>query len=100
MPMKNITRYASLLVTLSALCVFSIPAWSVNKEMVQLQASVDDLKAQMTQMTQSFNERMGVMKNLMDQNTDTMNKVGAAVTSLQNLIQKQQGDSANHGDQL
>jgi tol-pal system protein YbgF len=80
--------------------MFSTPAWGVNKEMVQLQASVDDLKSQMTQMNQSFNERMGVMKNLMDQNTDTMNKVGAAVTSLQTLIQKQQGDSAGHSDQL
>ena len=98
--MKNITRYASLIALISALCLFSTPAWSVNKEMVQLQASVDDLKSQMTQMTQSFNERMGVMKNLMDQNTDTMNKVGAAVTSLQTLIQKQQGDSAGHSDQL
>ena len=98
--MKNMTRYASLLTLVFALCLFSTPAWSVNKEMVQLQSSVDDLKAQMTQMTQSFNERMGVMKNLMDQNTDTMNKVGAAVNSLQTLIQKQQGDSASHGDQL
>ena len=98
--MKNMTRYASLIALISALCLFSTPAWSVNKEMVQLQSSVDDLKAQMTQMTQSFNERMGVMKNLMDQNTDTMNKVGASVNSLQTLIQKQQGDSASHGDQL
>ena len=98
--MKNITRYFSLLAMISAICLLSTPAWSVNKEMVQLQASVDDLKAQMTQMSQSFNERMGVMKNLIDQNTDTMNKVGTAINNLQGLIQKQQGDSASHGDQL
>ncbi len=98
--MKNITRYVSLLALISAVCLLSTPAWSVSKEMVQLQASVDDLKAQMTQMSQSFNERMGVMKNLIDQNTDTMNKVGAAMNNLQNLIQKQQVDSGTHGDQL
>ena len=98
--MKNITRNVSLFALISAMCLLSTPAWSVNKEMVQLQASVDDLKAQMTQMSQSFNERMGVMKNLIDQNTDTMNKVGAAINNLQGLIQKQQGDSASHGDQL
>src|SRR5882757_10734076 len=98
MPMR-ISKYFSFTV-LAVVCAIATPAWSVNKEMVQLQASVDDLKAQMTQMTQSFNERMGVMKNLMDQNTDTMNKVGASVTALQTLIQKQQGDSASHGDQL
>ena len=98
--MKNLTRYVSLLTLISVMCLLSTPAWSVNKEMVQLQASVDDLKAQMTQMSQSFNERMGVMKNLIDQNTDTMNKVGTAINNLQGLIQKQQGDSASHGDQL
>jgi tol-pal system protein YbgF len=98
--MKNLTRYVSLLALISVMCLLSTPAWSVNKEMVQLQASVDDLKAQMTQMSQSFNERMGVMKNLIDQNTDTMNKVGTAINNLQGLIQKQQGDSASHGDQL
>jgi tol-pal system protein YbgF len=98
--MKNMTRYVSLLALIFAMCLLSTPAWSVSKEMVQLQASVDDLKAQMTQMSQSFNERMGVMKNLIDQNTDTMNKVGTAINNLQGLIQKQQGDSATHGDQL
>jgi len=98
--MKNMTRYVGLLALIFVLCFISTPAWSVSKEMVQLQASVDDLKAQMTQMKQSFDERMGIMKNLMDQNTDTMNKVGSAVNNLQGLIQKQQGDSATHGDQL
>ncbi len=98
--MNKMTRYFSLLAIASGLCVLSTPAWSVSREMVQLQASVDDLKAQMTQMKQSFDERMGVMKNLMEQNTDTTNKVGAAVAALQATIQKQQGDSAGHADQL
>jgi len=40
------------------------------------------------------------MKNLMEQNTDTMNKVGTAVTTLQTTVQKQQGDSAGHVDQI
>src|SRR6266496_1692848 len=100
MPMNKLTRYFSLLAIASGLCLFSTPAWSANREMVQLQASVDDLKAQMTQMKQSFDERMGVMKNLMEQNTDTMNKVGTAVTTLQTTVQKQQGDSAGHVDQI
>ncbi len=98
--MNKLTRYFSLLAIASGLCLFSTPAWSANREMVQLQASVDDLKAQMTQMKQSFDERMGVMKNLMEQNTDTMNKVGTAVTTLQTTVQKQQGDSAGHVDQI
>ncbi|HUJ96443.1 MAG TPA: tetratricopeptide repeat protein [Terriglobales bacterium] len=77
-----------------------MPSWGASKEMIQLQTSVDDLKAQMTQMAQSFNERMGVMKNLLDQNTDSMNKAAAAITDLQTTLQKQQSDSTSHVDQL
>ena len=92
-------RYLSVVV-LAALFLQVAPAWGASKEMIQLQTSVDDLKAQMTQMTQSFNERMGIMKNLLDQNTDSMNKTAAAITSLQSMLQKQQSDSGTHVDQL
>jgi tol-pal system protein YbgF len=51
-------------------------------------------------MQQSFDERMGVMKSLMDQNTDSMNKATAAITALQSMLQKQQNDSGAHVDQL
>jgi len=76
------------------------PAWGVSKEIVQLQTSVDNLQQQMTQMKQSFDERMGVMKNLVEQNTDTINKVGVTITDLQNTLQKQQGDASGHVDQI
>jgi len=92
-------RYLSVVVV-AVLFLEIAPAWGASKEMIQLQTSVDDLKAQMTQMTQSFNERMGIMKNLLDQNTDSMNKAAAAITSLQGTLQKQQGDAGTHVDQL
>ena len=76
------------------------PALAVSKEMVQLQTQVQALQDQMTQMQTSFNERMGVMKNLMDQNTDNMNKVTAAITSLQGTLEKLQGDNGGKVEQL
>jgi tol-pal system protein YbgF len=76
------------------------PAWGVSKEIIELQTQVQALQDQMTHMTTSFNERMGVMKNLLDQNTDSMNKTATAVASLQAFLQKQQGDSGAHVDQL
>lgn len=76
------------------------PAYGANKDMVQLQTQVQQLQEQMTAMKQSFDERMGVMKNLVEQNTDASNKTTAAITSLQNALQKQQGDSAGKVDQL
>ena len=51
-------------------------------------------------MKQSFDERMGVMKNLLEQNTDAANKVTAAINDLQTSINKQQQDRAGQVDQI
>jgi tol-pal system protein YbgF len=96
----TIKRSFILLVLVSALCLAVTPAWGVSKEMVQLQTQVQQLQEQMTAMQRSFDERMGVMRNLVEQDTDAVNKVAAALTGLQNTLQKQQGDSASHVDQL
>ena len=85
---------------LSMLCLAVAPAWGVNKETIQLQTQVQQLQEQMTAMQRSFDERMGVMKNLVEQDTDAVNKVAAALTNLQATLQKQQGDSSSHVDQL
>src|SRR5579863_10247382 len=80
------------------------PAWGVNKEMVQLQTQVEQLQQQMTAMQRSFDERMGVMKNLVEQDTDAINKAATALNALQATLQtnlqKQQGDSSAKLDQL
>lgn len=96
----RIQRY-SFMLTLFALVAFcAMPAWSVSKEIVQLQTQVQALQDQMSRMQQSFDERMGVMKNLMDQNTDNINKVTSAITAMQSVLQKQQGENGAHADQL
>src|SRR5271170_6326908 len=95
------TRQSSILLALLIILSVSVqPAWAVSKEMIQLQTQVQALQDQMTQMQQSFNERMGVMKSLMDQNTDSMNKVAAAITSLQGSLEKLQTDNGAKTDQL
>jgi tol-pal system protein YbgF len=78
----------------------TLPAFGVNKEMIQLQTQVQQLQEQMTAMQRSFDERMGVMKNLVEQDTDAVNKVATSVNLLQTTLAKQQGDSAGHVDQL
>src|SRR6201993_3666039 len=69
------------------------PAFGANKEMVQLQTQVQQLQEQMTAMQRSFDERMGVMKNLVEQDTDAVNKVVTALSTLQTILQKQQADA-------
>jgi|SRR5437868_1028572 tol-pal system protein YbgF len=95
----NRTRVFAVVAVL-ALFATCMPAWGVSKEIVQLQVQVQALQDQMSRMQQSFDERMGVMKNLVEQDTDAVNKVSQAIGDLQNALQKQQGDSAGRVDQI
>jgi tol-pal system protein YbgF len=85
---------------LSVLWLGVVPAWGVNKDMVQLQTQVEQLQQQMTAMQRAFDERMGVMKNLVETDTDAVNKVAAALTALQTTLQKQQSDGGSKADQI
>jgi tol-pal system protein YbgF len=93
---RNFARLALF----SAIWIAAAPAWGVSKDMVQLQTQVEQLQQQMTAMQRAFDERMGVMKNLVEQDTDAVNKVAAALTSLQTTLLKQQTDGGSKTDQL
>jgi tol-pal system protein YbgF len=96
----TLRRCSTLLALLSTLWLALTPAWGASKEMIQLQTQVQQLQEQMTAMQRSFDERMGVMKNLVEQDTDAINKVTVALGTLQATLQKQQGDSGAHVDQI
>ena len=66
--------------------------------MVQLQTQVQQLQDSMTQMKQSFDERMGVMKNLIEQTTDNVNRLNSNVDNLTKTLQQQSGDSGAKTD--
>ena len=101
MTMQRIPQAVSKILALTAaLWLAAAPAYGASKEIIQLQTQVQQLQEQMATMRQAFDERMGVMKNLVEQNTDAANKTTAAITALQATLQKQQGDSAGRVDQL
>ena len=93
-------RVSVVLALPALLWIAATPAWGVSKEMIQLQTQVQQLQEQMTAMQRSFDERMGVMKNLVEQDADAANKIAAALTSLQTTLQKQQADSGAKVDQV
>lgn len=76
------------------------PAFGANKEMIQLQTQVQQLQEQMTGMQRSFDERMGIMRNLIEKDTDSVNKVAAALNNLQQTLQTQQQGEGSKADQL
>src|SRR5436309_7220220 len=95
----KLTISAGMLVTVMALV--SVPAHAGTKEqLIQLQTQVQALQDQMARMQQSFDERMGVMKNLVEQTTDSVNKMGTSVNGLQNNLQQQNTASGTKVDQV
>jgi tol-pal system protein YbgF len=78
----------------------TVPAFGVSKEMVQLQTQVQALQDQVARMQQSNDMNMGVMKNLIEQSADSVNKMNATVTDLQNKMQGLTADNSGKLDQL
>jgi tol-pal system protein YbgF len=97
MKTNRISAFVALFLTL---WVGAAPAFGANKDMVQLQTQVQQLQEQMTAMQQSFNERMGVMNNLVEKDTDAVNKVATAITALQTTLAKEQEGSGGKLDQV
>ena len=90
----------SFLFVIIALACASLPAFAANKDMIQLQTQVQALQEQMARMQQSFDERMGVMKNLIEQSTDNINKMSSSVDTLNKSLQQQNADAAGRLDQV
>jgi tol-pal system protein YbgF len=88
------------LVVVIALLLVTVPGFAVSKEIVQLQTQVQQLQDQMARMQQSFDERMGVMNKLVEQQSDATNKLLLTIQLLQQTLAKQQGDMASRGDVL
>ncbi|HWZ50590.1 MAG TPA: tetratricopeptide repeat protein [Granulicella sp.] len=96
-PMTRSLRFASAFLGL-ALC--ATPAFAVNKDMVQLQTQVQQLQDAIARLQQSNDERMGVMRDLVQQTADSVNKMSVAVQTLQQHMQTQQDAQNGKIDQV
>ena len=97
MILRKLTAAAVLTVMVSAPVT---PAFTVSKEIIQLQTQVQELSDRMQHMQQSFDERMGVMRNLVEQSTDNVNKLADSVQTMQKGLQQQNTDSEAKIDQI
>ena len=77
-----------------------IPATAANKDMIQLQTQVQALQDQVARMQQSIDMNMGVMKNLIEQSADNVNKMNTAVSDLQQKMQGQASDTNGRMEQV
>jgi tol-pal system protein YbgF len=76
------------------------PAFAVSKEMIQLQTQVQTLSDQVARLQQSLDERMGVLRNLVEQSADSVNKMSVAVNDLQRKAQAESSDTNSKLDQV
>ena len=77
-------------VLLAAALFCGFPAFAVSKDMVQLQTQVQQLQDAVARLQQSNDERMGVMKDLIQQSADSINKMAVTVDALHRQLQTQQ----------
>lgn len=90
-----------LLATLVLLFVAQ-PAYPVAKEIIQLQRDVALLQDMVRDLNRLMTERMAVMTQLVERNTDTTNKLGAALENVQRSLANTmaaQGQKIDSGQQ-
>src|SRR6202453_5540706 len=93
------------IVRLTAVALFALPsglphAFAVSKEMVQLQTQVQQLQDMVQHLQTSNDERMGVLVNMVQQNTDNMNKMMASVNALQTTLKADNDQRGSNSTQL
>lgn len=93
--MKKSLLFALLFIALT------VPSFGGTKEqLIQLQTQMQDLQDQMHRMQQSFDERMGVMRSLIEQTTDAVNKTNTNVANLDKSLHAQSGDAGTKVEQV
>ena len=98
-----VSRSRSLPLAAAALLFVGLctsPAHAVNKDMIQLQTQVQQLQDAVARLQQSNDERMGVLKDLVQQTADAVNKMSVAMDGLTLKTQNQQDALAAKSDTL
>ena len=97
-PRRFYWRLSALLLAAAALC--NTPAFAASKEIIQLQTQVQQLQDAVARLQQSNDERMGVMKDLVQQSADAVNKMSGNLDALHKQMAAQQDAQNTKIDQI
>ena len=78
----------------------SAAAADTKSQLIQIQTQLQLMQDNMARMQQSFDERKGVMKDLLTQQIDNVNKMGTTVQNLQKTLGQQSNDAGTKVDQI
>ncbi len=91
--LRRIAIYAAVL-------LISAPLFAFSKETDKIQFQIQQLQDTVARLQQSNDERMGVMKDLVQQNADSVNKMSATMDSVARSLQTQNEAQSGKLDQL
>src|SRR5262245_4160540 len=78
----------------------SARAADTKSQLIQIQTQLQLMQDNMERMRTTFDERMGVMKDLLTQQIDNVNKMGVTVQNLQKTLGQQTTDAGSKVDQI
>lgn len=78
----------------------SARAADTKSQLIQIQTQLQLMQDNMERMRTTFDERMGVMKDLLTQQIDNVNKMGTTVQNLQKTLGQQTTDAGSKVDQI
>jgi len=93
----KINRFIALIVSVGLMFP---AAFAANKDMVALQTQVQALQDQMARLQQSNDERFGAMRSLLEQNTDTLNRLANSLDAISHSLQTATADQGGKVDQV
>src|SRR5207245_6859853 len=93
-------KRSSTVLVLLILMVVNPSAWSVDREIVQLESQLEALQDQMTRMQQAFDDRVGSMHGLTKKSADAINNLSTTIMRFQTALDRERVDSARRGEQV
>jgi tol-pal system protein YbgF len=99
--MKSLSSLSNIFAVVLVVSLCALPASAGTKEqLIQIQTQIQALQDQMARMQQSFDERMGVMRNLVEQTTDSVNRLNTTMASLDKGMKTQSTESGGKVEQV
>jgi len=92
--------FRSLAAVFLLLVIAASPAFAESNDMIQLQTQMQQLLDAVARLQQANDERMGVLKDLVQQNSDSVNKMSVVLDGLKLQLQNMQDASSTKNEQL
>ena len=92
--------FLSIILCMVATAAMTPPGFAVDKEVIQLQQSVALLQGMMREMQRNFDEKMAVMRTLLEQSSAQTSKLNSDLGALQQNLQTSVGTAGQKVDSV